>query len=373
VNCRTCGADNPDDSLFCGACGAPVAQTEAEIRGVAEGPVRCTACGAQNAAGTVFCTTCRAVLSAPPPVPMAGTGIPSRFKPSAEHGAAAGPAEEQVVPVDTRGPIVLPWGDSTLSIERSTLQWVWKTARGWVAGLVAGFIAGIIVFFAVYDLLCATVLDTLALSLPVTVWLAIAGGLASTGQWQVLRRQVTHAGRWLLVSTITWATAGGWLGLAVVLADWISMSDSGSRSWTQVLAVTGICLIGIASIVIVGVAQGLALMGRTPGTRRWVLSSMWGWGSSLPVLVLGLVILLRAEWVHGDLAWPILLLILLLSGVMPGLATAGQATRLLQTPPVRPTGARRLTLVLAILWAVSLVLAVVIGLGLPGGCIERWY
>jgi len=91
VNCPRCGADNPDHSLFCGECGAPMAE-KAPQRGTdallaaAEDPVRCPACGAHNAAGAVFCATCRGVLSATP------AGAPSGLQPRSEHKEAFAPA-----------------------------------------------------------------------------------------------------------------------------------------------------------------------------------------------------------------------------------------------------------------------------------------
>ena len=67
MKCPNCGADNPDDSIFCGDCGAPVAGDvpEPEAPGLpvkAQGPVLCHRCGAENPAGAVFCSACRAVL-----------------------------------------------------------------------------------------------------------------------------------------------------------------------------------------------------------------------------------------------------------------------------------------------------------------------
>ena len=78
--CPKCGADNPEGSIFCGDCGAPLAEGEPQLEApaspaAAEGPVRCSHCGADNAAGAVFCSTCRGVLSAP------SAGAPSGIEP----------------------------------------------------------------------------------------------------------------------------------------------------------------------------------------------------------------------------------------------------------------------------------------------------
>ncbi|MBN1657001.1 MAG: zinc ribbon domain-containing protein [Anaerolineae bacterium] len=67
MECPECGAYNPPDSIFCGECGATVAQKRPEAPGAgtrvaAETMVRCAVCGAENVASAIFCSTCRAVL-----------------------------------------------------------------------------------------------------------------------------------------------------------------------------------------------------------------------------------------------------------------------------------------------------------------------
>src|SRR5689334_12197457 len=52
--CHTCGADIPDDSRFCIACGAVL-------------PLVCPACGYANPARANFCTRCGQDLSASTP------------------------------------------------------------------------------------------------------------------------------------------------------------------------------------------------------------------------------------------------------------------------------------------------------------------
>jgi len=134
--------------------------------------------------------------------------------------------------------------------------------------------------------------------------------------------------------------------------------------------VAGAGLIGIASAAMVGVAQWLGVMGRTRGMGRWVLSSIMGWGPSLILVVLAAVIAFN-QW-GGD-SWPrTCSLLILLSGVTPGLATAGQLSRLQKVPTKRPIGEEWLGLFLVVLWALSIVLAVVIGLDMQRQCIEDW-
>ena len=77
------------------------------------------------------------------------------------------------------------------------------------------------------------------------------------------------------------------------------------------------------------------------------------------------------QW-GGD-SWPrTCSLLILLSGVTPGLATAGQLSRLQKVPTKRPIGEEWLGLFLVVLWALSIVLAVVIGLDMQRQCIEDW-
>src|SRR5690606_18331075 len=79
MKCPNCNADNPDGSIFCGDCGAPIAggEPEPEAPGLpvaAKDPVRCHRCGAENPAGAVYCSTCRGTLGAPAAGPVAETG-----------------------------------------------------------------------------------------------------------------------------------------------------------------------------------------------------------------------------------------------------------------------------------------------------------
>ena len=109
MNCPNCGAANPDDSLFCGECGAPMEEEKPEPEGLtlavaAEGVVRSRACGAENSAGAVFCSTCRRVLDTPP----AGGGIlgslRSRLRARSEQAAAPRPVRLPGAPLPKRCP-----------------------------------------------------------------------------------------------------------------------------------------------------------------------------------------------------------------------------------------------------------------------------
>src|SRR5215472_15603117 len=58
MECPSCRSETPDDSRFCGECGAAL-------------PMRCTSCGATNRAGTRFCTNCGNKLAATSTAPAA--------------------------------------------------------------------------------------------------------------------------------------------------------------------------------------------------------------------------------------------------------------------------------------------------------------
>lgn len=54
TKCPTCGAEVPNGSLFCNACGTKVAVPTSTA---AEG-IHCSGCGAVISSGCKFCTTC---------------------------------------------------------------------------------------------------------------------------------------------------------------------------------------------------------------------------------------------------------------------------------------------------------------------------
>lgn len=58
-NCPKCGAEVPNNSLFCAACGNKMAEPANEAAAeAAQEVLHCTACGAVIAQGSRFCTTC---------------------------------------------------------------------------------------------------------------------------------------------------------------------------------------------------------------------------------------------------------------------------------------------------------------------------
>ena len=263
---------------------------------------------------------------------------------------------------------MVPGPDRSRRLRR---KWTWATAGGWIAGIVVAAIPVFFVYFGVARLVCETMFYTLPDSLSLTVWLAVAGALAGVAQWLVSRRQVPQAGRWLRVSPLAWGTAGGWLGFTSVFLLWMESSIS-DPSFRLVLDLTAACLVGIASVAIVGVTQWVALMGRPAGMKHWVLSSTWGWGSSLALTVFGFYFAVNWEPRELDVVSFRAILSIMLCGVLcallTGVVTASQLSSPPQLPAGRPVSLRQLALLLAVLWAVSLVLAVVIGLGMPSHC-----
>jgi len=57
-NCPNCGAEVPNNSLFCAVCGNKMAEPANEAAEGAEDVLHCVACGAVIAQGSRFCTTC---------------------------------------------------------------------------------------------------------------------------------------------------------------------------------------------------------------------------------------------------------------------------------------------------------------------------
>jgi predicted nucleic acid-binding Zn ribbon protein len=85
VHCPYCGARNPVDAKFCGACGGDLASAEARESGQVVGAhrhepaadVTCPACGTANPAANKTCSNCGAQLEkepAPEPVATSSTG-----------------------------------------------------------------------------------------------------------------------------------------------------------------------------------------------------------------------------------------------------------------------------------------------------------
>ena len=57
-NCPKCGAEVPNNSQFCAACGNKMAEQVVEEKEAAADVLHCTECGAVIAQGSRFCTTC---------------------------------------------------------------------------------------------------------------------------------------------------------------------------------------------------------------------------------------------------------------------------------------------------------------------------
>jgi hypothetical protein len=80
-NCKSCGAEIPEGSKFCGKCGAP---SQPETRASA---LKCSKCGKDNPAGTKFCTGCGGSLgqasetvAQPSPIHADFSGLPPYYQ-----------------------------------------------------------------------------------------------------------------------------------------------------------------------------------------------------------------------------------------------------------------------------------------------------
>ena len=75
MRCEKCGAEIPNNVLFCSTCGTPV-----PVKDPVPNTVRCTACGQTNSKDTSFCTKCGSPMNvapvAPTPAPIA-TPVPA--------------------------------------------------------------------------------------------------------------------------------------------------------------------------------------------------------------------------------------------------------------------------------------------------------
>jgi class 3 adenylate cyclase/tetratricopeptide (TPR) repeat protein len=95
TDCRSCGRSNPPGARFCGACGAPLAES-----------VACPNCSALNPTGQRFCNACGAALTSPEtgPDPLGLTPDPLRLTPDhlaekirASRGAVEGERKQVTV------------------------------------------------------------------------------------------------------------------------------------------------------------------------------------------------------------------------------------------------------------------------------------
>jgi|YNPNPStandDraft_1061719.scaffolds.fasta_scaffold07946_4 ribosomal protein L40E len=104
MKCPSCGAEVPDDALFCIECGvslrpAATGATTALPRATADARI-CGVCGAANPAHAAYCVRCGALIKGPVPIP--GVTMPERLARSTEPLAPpssirrAGPGREVI-------------------------------------------------------------------------------------------------------------------------------------------------------------------------------------------------------------------------------------------------------------------------------------
>lgn len=79
MRCSSCGADVPDDALFCIQCGVrlrfPVTGETVALPRYAEDSVICNACRAVNPSYAAYCVRCGASIRAQPSVPTDRFGL----------------------------------------------------------------------------------------------------------------------------------------------------------------------------------------------------------------------------------------------------------------------------------------------------------
>lgn len=88
MQCKSCGADLPDDARFCIECGAhlrPAASTGETVAlpRLTEIAEICPACGAANPSEAIFCVRCGQRMSEASPASAPGPGTPQRLARSA--------------------------------------------------------------------------------------------------------------------------------------------------------------------------------------------------------------------------------------------------------------------------------------------------
>ncbi len=123
MQCPSCGADVPDDALFCIECGVnlrPVATGETTaLPKPAPDAIACGVCGAANPAHAAYCVRCGALIKGPVPIP--GVTMPERLARSTEPLAPPPPTRRAGSPRELLGLAVFLIGFGVLMLARVSI------------------------------------------------------------------------------------------------------------------------------------------------------------------------------------------------------------------------------------------------------------
>jgi len=192
---------------------------------------------------------------------------------------------------------------------RFGILWMLLNTVGWPIGFFMGFALGSIISEGIFEsgVLIGEILGYFMFG-------AALGSVVGLMQWFVLRRQISRAGWWILVSAA---------GLAVVIGAGIAVARLTDYSedlvnfavlfrWVVVMALGG---------AVIGMLQRPILRQRVSRASWWVLASTLGW--ALSIFVAGSIMLGRLTIGQQIGAW-------FGGGVMLGVVTGGAMIWLLR-------------------------------------------
>lgn len=150
------------------------------------------------------------------------------------------------------------------------LRWTIANTAGWSVGLSSGF-----AIVGRFSEIIGQALSPLSGDLSIALVGAMVGTMTipvGILQWIVLRREIDHAGRWVLASTIGWiiGLALGWSASMV-----LNQSSSDAVHSAAMGAITG-AIGGSAS----GTMQWIIMWQEDTGSAWWLLASIVGWGAA---------------------------------------------------------------------------------------------
>jgi hypothetical protein len=153
---------------------------------------------------------------------------------------------------------------------RLALQWTIANTTGWGAGLAFGFAT-----VGRFSEIIGHALSPLSADLGIALVGAMVGAMTipvGIMQWLVLRRQIDHAGIWVLASAVGWI-----IGLALGWSASMVLNESSSDAVHSAAmgAITG----GIGGAVS-GAMQWLVMRQEETASVLWLPASIIGWGAA---------------------------------------------------------------------------------------------